>query len=412
MSNRAIVPVKLSLIQADVYTLWAPSWRENGAEWQAFLGDDTHILGFHSPEELLVFLEQNNAHDLVSHPKWNAFAATDETRVVPNKRDSYDIVGLPSFLAGRPSYENVAAVAGIFELTQALGNVGGAEDVNIFFASHSILRTAERGAEHFSGPAGQDTWTTIGQIVLENWAKVTSSLDEMVRIVDTAEFTEADTTDAAARIAAATEAAAAAKKAVEEARAEEAEKADPYDTSVWAQAGIDPIKISIQGRTLYTLRTYIDGVPLFLGKFGEINTFPSTKQLVHWIRENTEHDLASVSTWEEITIPAQAGELEVTVHADNLYSFTGLSDDILAGPEKVDAQQMNRAYELMADAADWAGDDSLNEYLLANPRFQDYLGYMLGSPESAGYVPTKPYDDKAQSWKELEDTLIKRFSKF
>ena len=412
MSNRAIVPVKLSLTEADVYTLWAPSWRENGAEWQAFLGDESHILAFHSPEELLIYIEQNKNHDLVSHPKWQAFSSADETRVIPNTRDYYDIIGLPSFLAARASYENVAAVAGVFEIAQALGNVGGAEQVNIFFASHSILRTAARGAEHFSGPAGEDTWTTIGQVVLDNWAKVTSAIDESVRIIDTEEFTSADITDASERIQAAEAAAVAAKKAAEEARAQEEAQADPYDTSVWAQAGIDPIKISIQGHSVYTLRTYLDGAPIFLGKYGEINTFPSTKQLISWIRDNTDHDLAKVSTWEEITVPAQAGELEVKVHADNTYSFAGLSDDILAGPEKVDTEQMNRAYELMADAADWAGDDSLNEYLLANPRFQDYLGYMLGSTESAGYVPSKPYNDKADSWKELEDTLIKRFTKF
>ena len=56
MSTRAILPVKLSLPQGDVYTLWAPTWKEKGTEWQAFLGDDTSVLAFHSPEELLLSL--------------------------------------------------------------------------------------------------------------------------------------------------------------------------------------------------------------------------------------------------------------------------------------------------------------------------------------------------------------------
>ena len=66
----------------------------------------------------------------------------------------------------------------------------------------------------------------------------------------------------------------------------------------------------------------------------------------------------------------------------------------------------------MSDAADWAGDDSLNSLLLANPRMQDYLAYMLGSTEAAGYVPSAPFTDKAETWTEMENQLIKRFSKF
>ena len=56
MSTRAILPVKLSLSAGDFYTLWAPTWKEHGSEWQAFLGNDEAVLAFHSPEELLVFL--------------------------------------------------------------------------------------------------------------------------------------------------------------------------------------------------------------------------------------------------------------------------------------------------------------------------------------------------------------------
>jgi len=73
---------------------------------------------------------------------------------------------------------------------------------------------------------------------------------------------------------------------------------------------------------------------------------------------------------------------------------------------------MSRGYELFADAADWADDDSLNSYFLANPRMQDYISYMLGSTETSGYVPSKPYTDHAEGWKELEEMLVKRFSKF
>lgn len=411
MSSRAIVPVKLSLYSGDVYTLWAPTWTERGTEWQAFLGDDTDILAFRSPEDLLLYLETNERHDLVSHPEWKQFAARADDRVVPGKKDHYDLVEVPAALAERPSYENVSTVAGVFEIAEALANVGAAEDASIFFASHSVLRNVQRGAEHYSGAEGPAEWSTVGRAVLASWPKVLESLDSVVRIVDTG-FSQDRVNDAATRISNATASAEAARKEAEERRETEEKQADPYDTSIWADAGIDPVKISIQGRSVYTLRTYLDGRPIFLGRYGEIFTFPAAKQLARWVVENDEHDLAQVSTWEDIVTSATAGELEVRVHSDNSYSFAGLADDILKGPEAVDEAQMSAAYELMADAADWAGDDSLNSYLLANPRFQDYLSYMMGATDTSGYVPSKPYNDKSDGWKELEDMLVKRFSKF
>ena len=100
------------------------------------------------------------------------------------------------------------------------------------------------------------------------------------------------------------------------------------------------------------------------------------------------------------------------VHPDNSYSFNGIAADIAKGTDAVDTKQMGKAYELLADAADWAKDDSLNSLLLANPRMQDYLAYMLGSTRAAGYVPSAPFNDKAEAWTEMEQQLIKRFSKF
>lgn len=102
----------------------------------------------------------------------------------------------------------------------------------------------------------------------------------------------------------------------------------------------------------------------------------------------------------------------VEVHPDNQYSFNGVAKAIEQGPEAVDADQMARCYEICADAADWAGDDSINSYMLEHPRFQGYLGYMLGSTEHAGYVPSKPYTDHVNAWVDLENMLTRRFSKF
>ena len=412
MSTRAIVPVKLSLTEGDFYTLWAPKWRQSGSEWQAFLGDDEAVLAFNSPAELLCFVESGTKHDLLDHPQWDQFAGRDADRVTPAERDEYDLIGMPVALAGRPSHQNVSTVARNLEIASALADVAGAEHTTIFFASHSILRNVSRGADHYSGEQGMSEWSGVGHVIAGNWKGVIEDLDQHVRVVSTDDFDAAKVSDAKERISSAAAASAAAAKEAEEKRKAAAEAADPYDNSPWAAAGIDPIKITAQSKSVYTLRTYLDGKPIFLGKWGEIFTFDSPKTLVRWIMDNDDHDLARVSTWEEVVAAANAGELEVQVHPDNQYSFNGIVRDIEKGPEAVDSDQMARCYEVCADAADWAGDDSINSYMLAHPRLQDYLGYMLGSTEHAGYVPSKPYNEHAESWKGLEDMLIKRFSKF
>lgn len=412
MSSRAIVPIKISLTEGDFYTLWAPKWRQQGTEWQALLGDDESVLGFRTEAELLTFIESDNPHDLKDHPEWEDFNKGPANRVSPEERDFYDLIGTPEFLAGRPSHTNISAVARNFQMAEVIASVTAAQHTSIFFASHSLLRNASRGLDHFSGEQGLQEWTAIGRIVLTNWQKVIDELDEHVRIMSSTEFDEEKVTAAASKISTAKQAAQEKREQLEQQRKEEKQAADPYDASVWAAAGIDPVKITIDSRSVYTLRTYLGESPVFLGKWGEIFTFPSSKQLMRWIMDNDDHDLARVSTWEELVTAANAGELELLVHSDNHYSFNGIVRDITKGPEAVDAQQMSRCYELCADAADWAGDDSINSFMLEHPRFQDYLGYMLGSTETAGYVPSKPFNDHAEAWKGLEEMLKKRFSKF
>ena len=409
MAEKGIVPVKLSLTEGDFYTLWAPSWREHGSEWQAFLGANEELYVFNSPEELLVFIESDSRHDLTSHPEWSTYNSTDAARVVPNENNEYDIVGAPALLAGRPSYVNVKTISRIFTVIRSLANVTSAMPVSGFFSSHSVLGNVDRGADHFSGENGLGEWSAIGRAVLSNWNTVVDSLDESVT---SKEVDHVFVDDATTRIREAQSAREAAREAEEQIAKEEAEKVDPYDTSAWGVAGIDPIKISIDGRSVYTLRTYLGGQPVFLGKFGEIFTFNSQKALLRWLVEHDDHDLARASTWSDLMLGINAGETELMVHSDNVYSFNGLVQDINTSVDAVDTKQMGRAYELMADTADWAGDDSMNSFFLANPRMQDYISYMLASGDTSGYVPHAPFNDHSQAWRELEEMLTKRFSKF
>ena len=51
-----IVPIQLSLTEGDLVTLWAPRWREDGEEWEAFLGDDDALFAFPEVAQLAAFV--------------------------------------------------------------------------------------------------------------------------------------------------------------------------------------------------------------------------------------------------------------------------------------------------------------------------------------------------------------------
>lgn len=407
MAQQAIVPVKISLTEGDYYTLFSPAWKAHGQTWQAFLGDDDHVFFFNSPGDMLAFLESGAKHDLVEHPGWEAFAAQDAARVVPDDRHYYDIIGVPGYLAQRASHANVTSVSRGFAMAKALGNVCSLTTIGSFFSAHSLLANVDRGADHYSGDTGLGEWSAVGRAIVTNWDKVVDTLDEQVFVPPVTGGEEA-----AQRITAAEEEARRREEEQQAAKAAAASAVDPYDASVWGTSGIDPVKIVIDGKSVYTLRCYNPTTKraIFLGKFGEIMTFANPKALTRWLVEHHDHDLAAVATWQDIMDAANGGTLEVQVHPDNTYVFTGLSEDIAAGTNKVDTKQLGAAYEVIADAADWAGDDAVSDVLVAQPEIQEYLGYMLGN--ESGYTPSAPFTAEQNGWLRLEKTLTGRFSKF
>ena len=412
MARQGIVPIELELTEGTAYTLWAPSWREGNAEWQALLGNDSTVYLFRSAAELLAFLESGEKHILTSHPSWGRFNAGLPASVIAEPRDRYDLVGLPAELAQKPSYASVTGVDRIFGFTRSIGAIAEVKAANRMFASNSVLSVTENGADHFHG-AGAAQWSAIGRVIVANWDNVIDEIDELWKDspevdADAVEAAEKKLADAEAEVKARREAEVKAREEEKAAEAAAAKDADPYDSTTWAAAGIDPVRIAIGGRTLYTLRCYLDGRPVFLGRHGEIHTFTQPRTMVRWLLEHDEHDLATMSTWDDVLTAANAGELETEVHPDNEYSFTGITEDIKAGPANVDSAQLGRAYELLADAADWAGDDAVNEVLAGNQQLQWLLNYLLDTGEQSEPVP--PYDDEARGWADLESGLVARFT--
>lgn len=437
MADNGIVTLELETSSGTYYTLWAPGWVFRGEEWQAFLGDDTGVFGFSSPAELLAYIENSSAHDLADHPKWKAFMDGAETRMTPKTAGKVSFVELPNNLAGRASFENTRTVSNAFKVLQSFGVVCGIERINRWFSAYSILGNVSRGPDHYAGENGLNEWSSIGYTVADNWVELTDAVDENLVSpdVDEAEVEKAqeridavnkaaeEKAEADSKHAKGTEAVETAGAATDASDTDKADgssdsadsadpdDSDPYDSTPWGAAGIDPIRITIDGTTVYTLRCYIgDREPVFLGRLGEINTFTSSRSLVRWLIDAKDHDLAEMETWGDLVTLANAGELEVTVHESNEYGFTGLRDDISNGIDSVDTDQLSRAYELLADAADWAKDDGVNKVLLAYPRLQDYIAFMLGSP-SVG-TPTAPFDEEAEGWGQLETKITDRFTKF
>lgn len=424
MADNGIVALEIESTAGTYVTLWAPGWVAGGEQWQAFLGDDSGVFGFPSPAALLAWLRENGrgSHDLRDHPRWSPFLENAERKVTPRSSGRISLVDLPDKLAARPSFENTKAVSSAFDVLRSLGAVCGIDKVNRWFRSYSVLANVSRGADHYAGENGLSEWSSVGYAVLGDWKDLLDAVDEQFT---TPTVAEADVQQAAEDIEAAETAKkeaddkAAAAAAEDRADADDAATAaaqdaaddDPYDSTAWAAAGIDPVRITVDGATVYTLRCYVgDREPVFLGANGEIHTFPSSRSLVRWMIDAKDHDLVQFETWTDLVNLANAGELEVEVHPSNVYGFTGLREDIAKGIDAVDTDQLGRAYELLADAADWAKDDGVNQVLLAYPRLQDYIAYMLGSPSAA--TPTAPFDEEANGWTELESNLTKRFTKF
>ena len=106
-----IVPIRLGLTKGDLYTLWAPRWRDEGDEWEAFLGKDEDLYAFESVADLAAFVRTNTDNDLTDHPAWEALTEATAHALDPAEDRQYDIVGVPGIVAAKPTADSVAALA-------------------------------------------------------------------------------------------------------------------------------------------------------------------------------------------------------------------------------------------------------------------------------------------------------------
>lgn len=395
-----IVPIELGLTRGDVVTLWAPHWREDDDDWEAFLGRDEDLFVFDSVAALAAFIRTDDDHDLVDHPSWAVVAALSAVELEPAEEHSYDLVGVPELAASDPEPLIVTELEETLAIARSIGAVCDLDAVNDFFAKHPALGNLPTGPYAFDSREGKKLWTAVGKAVAASWADVLNAIDG---VVATPEVDEQIVAECEAELLAAQENVLGADDAAD---AEDLVDIDDIDEDddFWGEVGIDPIRVVTSVGTFYSLRCYLDDAPVFLGRDGQVFAFRSERALARYLADNHDHDLAAVQTYGDIATAATDGSLEVAVLPENNYVFTGLAEDIADGPAAVDAEQLDLAVELLTDAADYAGDASVGAALSPTEPLGWFVSYVL-KPDPSRLAPSAPFGAEAAAWKDLEEWL-------
>lgn len=426
-----IVPVLLGLTEGDMVTLWAPRWREDGEEWEAFLGHGDHLYVFPNAAHLAAFVRTATEHDLTDHPAWHIVPQLSVEELTPEETQRYDLVGVPELVANDPDTWAVGDLADVMTMVRSLADVCDLEPAHEVLGAAEGFGVLDRGAIVFTGREGERLWTGIATTVAERWDEVLDAIDGVVTTpeVDQAalaaaerELAEAeedsagrgaadDTADADTADADTADEEAAEAGSDPEDVADEAGPPEEEELGFWAEVGIDPIRVVSTLGEHYTLRCYLDDAPVFLGRNGTIEVFKSPRALAKYLAAGEEgaagHDLAAVSTWDDVVSAATAGDLAVEVEPDNSYVLTGIGDDLAGGPEAVDPTQLELAVELVSDAAEWAGDNSVGEALAPNESLGWLVSFVL-RPDPTRLAPSPPFDAEAAAWKKLANDFADR----
>ena len=404
-----IVPIQLSLTEGDLVTLWAPRWREDGEEWEAFLGDDDALFVFPEVAQLAAFVRTATDHDLVDHPAWSVVPDLSVAELTPEETRRYDVVGVPEILAEEADQWTIGELAEVVDMVRSIAEVCELDAVTEVLDSAPAFGMLRQGTLPFVGREGGRLWSELVDVVAEKWDDVIDALDELVATpdVDAAALAAAEK-----EVAAEAELATAADAVAPVDDTDDGEESDEAPVGFWEEIGIDPIRISTSDGDVVTLRCYLDDKPVFLGSDGKIDVFPSERALARWLAEDGAdgHDLVVASTWSEVVERANVGELEVEVDELNAYALTGLADDIAEGTLAVDAAQLELATELLLDVGEWAGDDEPRRALAENQPLGWLVSFVV-RPDPTRLAPSPPYDAEAAQFRTLVTELTERLQR-
>lgn len=392
-----IVPIELGLPEGDVTTLWAPSWREDNDDWEAFLGLDEDLYAFGSTAELLALVRSGAEQDLQDHPSWTQFAASDVLEFRATDDNCYDLVGVLELLGDNPTESSVDEIDQSFAIARSIGEVCGLDTVTKFFNGNPALAAVTHGMDEFYGREGLKLWKSIRKTVAKGWDDVLDAIQAVITTptVDKA-LVEKARQDLEAAEAALPE---------EEPEAESAPTGYP-EGALWAKVGIDPIRLIFADQEYLSLRCYLGDRPVFLGDGDQVYVFTSGRGLARYLADNDDDTLSRVATYEQVKIAATDGSLDVHVTEDNVYVLAGLDRDIEIGPGMVDASQLGLAVELISDLANYVGDAELESSVTGRgSALRRFVNYVLNQDDGKLLEPTAPYDDEASEWRDLVDDV-------
>ncbi|WP_018601655.1 hypothetical protein [Mycobacterium sp. 155] len=405
-----IVPVRLALTKGDLYTLWAPRWRDAGDEWEAFLGDDEDLFAFKSVADLVAFVRTDTDNDLTDHPAWEKLTEASAHRFDPADDRRYDIVGVPELVANKPSEESVASLHRTLVIVSSIGSVCELAAISKFFNGNPVLSSLGGGLDEFTGRSGRKRWGEIEAVIARGWDSVLDAIDDIVTIpedvdADAVKKAEKELDEPAP------------EPDEDETKVEETEADEPQadeasepeeetdavlggDEDFWVKVGIDPVRLMTRSGTVYTLRCYLDDEPVFLGRNGRISVFSSERALARYLADEHDHDLSDLATYDDIRTAATDGSLRVDVSDENVYVLSGISDDIADGPDAIDHDQLELAVELLRDVSDYAEDKTVEETLATTTPLGKFVGHVL-DPRKVK-APAAPYADAVEQWETLE----------
>jgi hypothetical protein len=252
----------------------------------------------------------------------------------------------------------VAELADTVAILRSLASVCDLEVVDEVLDSAEGFDLLGMGESAFIGRAGEKLWTGIGRTVVARWDDVIDALDAVVTTppVDPEALRQAqEEMVTMSRLTLADEAEAAGRN-----EDDEDENTGPRSPELefWDEQGIDCISVTVDGRTGYSLRCYLNDEPVFLAEAGRIQLFLDKAELTQYIASaDAEHALARIGTFGEIRDAAAAGQVSIEVAPENVYELDGMMQQLIHGPELVNKHQLKLAVELLTDAATFRGDE-------------------------------------------------------
>ncbi len=394
-----IVPIQLGLTAGNGLTLWAQPWREDGEEWEAFLGHEDKLYVFPTPAHLAAFIRTSTEHDLIDHPSWGQASQMLTDELVPDEDHRFDLVSVPDLVAEQPDIWTLAELSDTVAILRSLAGVCDLPAIDEVLDSADGFAVLSMGESAFVGRQGEKLWDGVGATVIASWDKVVDALDG---VASTPEV-DADALAIAQQEAQATNAVLDADDD-DVTELEEGER-DP-ELDFWDEIGIDCVEITVDGRSGTTLRCYLDDQPVFLANDDRIQIFSTDEDLETFITATGKtHSLSDLEVWPEIQQAINDGDAVVVAGPENTYVLDGLAEGLHTGPGGVDRRRLDLGVELLSDAATARSDEETLEALGSSTPL-GRLVRTITKPDPDTLPAAPPFDDEVGAW----TVLVERFT--